>query len=155
MSNYVENRMLGIAAPLVDSKKGDFVNRSKCAGELAKNRLKEFATDAVIIGGTTAGAAYVAKSPTAARALQKVLSPIAKAVKQFYGPAFKKIASSKIVQNFKKLPSLNKGAVVVVAGLGLAALSAVGAKHIYKAGQIDQKYTDMAQMRKHQEEVLA
>ena len=35
----------------------------------------------------------------------------------------------------------------------MAALSFIGCKHIYKSGQIDQKYTDKAKIEKHQKQI--
>ena len=46
--------------------------------------------------------------------------------------------------------------VGIVLGLPVLALgSFIGGIHIYKMGQIDQKYTDKAKLKEHQNDVLA
>ena len=51
--------------------------------------------------------------------------------------------------SLKKLTLVRKGALGTVIGLGALALGYVTNKHFYKAGQIDQKYTDKAAIEKH------
>ena len=50
--------------------------------------------------------------------------------------------------SLKKLTLVRKGALGTVIGLGALALGYVTNKHFYKAGQIDQKYTDKAAIEK-------
>lgn len=53
---------------------------------------------------------------------------------------------SKLGNTIKNMPTKYKAMALVVAA-GLAALTYIGHKHIYKAGQIDQKYTDKAKLK--------
>lgn len=44
----------------------------------------------------------------------------------------------------------------MVIGLPLLAISSyISGRHLYKMGQIDQKYTDQAKLKEHQQDVLA
>lgn len=150
MANYLQTRTLGALSPMVDKNKGDFSNRTNCAGAHLKNNVQTLAQDAVVIGGTAVGIRAAAKQTKFAQMMNK----FGKNVVEFYKPMFDSLKSNKLLQKFKKLPAANKGAVGTVAALGLAALSFIGCKHIYKSGQIDQKYTDKAKIEKHQKEVL-
>ena len=160
MSNYIQTRMLGIAAPMVDSKKGDTSNRVKCAGAQLANNVRYTAETALIVGGTAVGIKAAAKNQKFVNKMDKVLtkafnSKIGKAMTEPFKDAATIIKNSKAFAKFKNLPAKNKGAIALIAGLGLAALSFVGCKQIYKSGQIDQKYTDKAALEKHnQSEVL-
>lgn len=53
-------------------------------------------------------------------------------------------------EKFSKLPKTNKYIAAAVAALGVLGLGYVSANHNYKAGQIDQKYTDEARLEERQ-----
>lgn len=56
-------------------------------------------------------------------------------------------------EKFSKLPKSNKYIAAAVAALGVLGLGYVTTKHSYKAGQIDQKYTDEARIEERQREI--
>lgn len=60
---------------------------------------------------------------------------------------------SKIGNKIKNMPTRYKAIALVVAA-GLGALSYIGQKHLYQAGQIDQKYTDKAKLKAKTNEAL-
>lgn len=156
MANYLQTRTLGALSPMVDKNKGDFSNRTNCAGAHIKNNVQTLAQDAVVIGGTAVGIRAAAKQSKFANIIGNFGKTVAKGYRTWLeniGLANNK-GIQKLIQKFKNLPAANKGAVGTVAALGLAALSFIGCKHIYKSGQIDQKYTDKAKIEKHQQDVL-
>ena len=67
------------------------------------------------------------------------------------GGKIKNLISSAI-KKFNKLPKTNRYLAVGVAALGALGLGYVTTKHSYKAGQIDQKYTDEARIEERQRE---
>ena len=132
MSNYAGYNVSPTLYPFVAQDKGDISNRAKCAGAQLVNNLKGSAQVAVVAGVST-GAGYLAcKNPT-------VTSKIADGITK----VLQKLPNSKIVQ---KLASASPKAKVlgVIAGAATMALSCIVGKTIFKAGQIDQKYTDKA-----------
>lgn len=111
----------------VDSTKGSMTNRAQCAKEHFKNNLDRD-LKASLIG---VGAGVVAIKPSIATKLGKGISKLAKAS-----------GLGKIAAKIAKNPKAYGVAGLAVAG-GLALLKLVQ-DHAYKAGQIDQKYTDSA-----------
>lgn len=125
-----------IAAP----NKGDFSNRMQCAGAQMKESLKTgLAAGAVGIGGA-AVVKHVAKNP---RRMVKVAQLFDKVVEKFLPHA-----------NLKKIGKKSKVAMAI--GVPLAVLTlAISGNHCFRAGQIDQKYTDKAKIEEHQKDILA
>lgn len=159
MSGYVSNYMLGAPISSVVSKdKGDFSNRMNCAGAQIKNNVSTLAQDVVVIGGAAAGTAVATKN---AKLTTKIAKGFDKIVKRL-AHGCNRFKFSKNVTNIntgwvrKNLARLSPKAKVAIA-FALPALAAVGfitQKHIYKMGQIDQKYTDKAALEKHQKEII-
>ena len=117
---------------LVASDKGDISNRLKCAGAQFVNNAKGVAGLALVGAGTTAAAYGIDKSSKIAGAIAKGIEII-----------LKKFPSNRVVNKLLSASPKMKafGLVASVAG---AVLAYIGAKTIFKAGQIDQKYTDRA-----------
>ncbi len=117
---------------MVDPTKGSLTNRSQCAKEHFKNNL---ALDAkMALAG--AGGAYVAlKKPSVAVNLAKVVG-------EFGAKIVKSLGGKNLAKNILKNPS-KYGAYGLAAAGALWVLNTIS-KHVYKAGQIDQKYTDAA-----------
>lgn len=158
MTNYITQQALGThISPFVSKDKGDIQNRISCSVAQTKNNLKTAAQDVVVIGGTVAGMAAVAKSKSAQNVIAKGVGVAAKAFKPVvkmlkttkFGNAMKDIATK-----IKGLSPRAKGAAAVVGLLGACILGHINRNNAYKAGQIDQKYTDRAALRKHQDAVL-
>ncbi len=111
----------------VDGTKGSMTNRTQCAKEHLKNNLK-LNLQASALGIT--GAA-VALKPSIAAKLAKGVGKMAGAV------GLNKMAAA-IAKNPKKY------GLIGLATAGVMALTSIVQSHAYKAGQIDQKYTDAA-----------
>ena len=133
--------------PLVSRDKGDITNRMKCSYEQGKNKAIYVAKAAAMAAGSGAAAYGVLKYPV----LTKACATAADKVLQFGGKLIKSVVGNnnkiyaKAAELVKKLPTKAK-AVGWIALPALMAISYLGNKMIYKAGQIDQKYTDKAQM---------
>ncbi len=112
---------------MVDKSKGSFTNRAQCAKEHFKNNLAMNTKVAVLAGGSIAAAAIKPNLVTkAATGLGNLLSKV---------PLLKDV-----IKNPTKT-----GKIGLAATLGLALVHVIQ-KHTYKAGQIDQKYTDAAKI---------
>ena len=117
---------------MIDPTKGSFTNRSECAKEHFKNNLA-LNTKMALAG---AGGAYVAiKKPSFAVKVAKLVGEGAASI-------ISKIGGKGVAQKIMKNPTKFGAYGLVVAG-ALWALNTIS-KHVYKAGQIDQKYTDTA-----------
>lgn len=130
-----------VISSMVTSDKGDFSNRTKCAGAQLKNSLTAGLTSVAVGVAAGTGIRYAAKNP---RRLVKIAQ------------AFDKIAKKILPKdvNLKKIG--NKSKVAMAIGLPLMAISSfISSRYLYKMGQIDQKYTDKAKVEKHQKDVLA
>lgn len=142
MTSYITQMTLGpVGASMVGRDKGDFSNRTKCAGAQVKNAV----TTSLLAGGASAacvaGGLYLAKNP---RKLVKIA--------QFFDKVAGKILPKSV--NLKAISKMSK--VGIVLGLPVLALgSFIGGRHTYKMGQIDQKYTDRATLKEHQNDILA
>ena len=111
----------------VDGTKGSMTNRTQCAKEHFKNNLKyNLQASALGIAG-----GVVAFKPSIATKLATGVSKLAGAV------GLNKMAAA-IAKNPKKY------GIVGLATAGVIALTSLVQSHAYKAGQIDQKYTDAA-----------
>lgn len=142
MTSFTTQAIAGpVISSMVTSDKGDFSNRTKCAGAQLKNNLTTGLTSVAV--GVTAGTGirYAAKSP---RRLVKIAQ------------AFDKIAKKILPKNANLKKLNNRSKVALAIGLPLMAISSfISGRHLYKMGQIDQKYTDKAKVEKHQKDILA
>lgn len=111
----------------VDPTKGSMTNRAECAKEHFKNNLSTN-LKAGLIG---VGAGVVVVKPSIATKLGTGISKLAKAT-----------GLGKFAAKVAKNPKAFGVAGLAIAG-GMALLKLVQ-DHAYKAGQIDQKYTDSA-----------
>ena len=136
---------------LLDKSKGDFGNRFECYRKQYGNALKGSIGDTLIIGGTVAAGAAVAKNA-------KVTNTIANVIKKGAVGAIKGLQKCKlsekivtpITNGLKKIvTSKNKTvALVAVAALGLSSLINNAKLTTYKAGKIDERYDNRAKMQK-------
>jgi hypothetical protein len=163
MTSYVKQAMLGpVMSPMVSKDKGDVSNRINCAGSQLANYTKTLAEDAVVIGGVAVGAKAIKKGGKFAMAMEKVTNAITKACEKTFGNKFilhGKNGNVKIrtnpswIRKLKAMPASKKGIGLLV-GLGALAVSYIGSKHLYRMGQIDQKYSDKATLRNQVENKL-
>ncbi len=141
----------GYSYALVDKSKGDFGNRWECSKKQYVNALKGSARDTVIIGGTVAAGAAVAKNAKATNTIAGFVKKGAKIVtedlKNIKLP--EKIATP-IANGMKKvLNTKNKTlALATVAFLGISYLISSGRRTSFEAGKIDEKYDNRAKMQK-------
>ncbi len=122
-------------AAMVDGTKGSLTNRAECAKEHFKNNLRANLTYGAI--GGIAGAAIAMPSTT-----NKVATKVGNVFGKVLGKMGSKIANSKTAQAIIKNPA--KAGKLAFLAVGLGYLYSTMQKHAYKAGQIDQKYTDAA-----------
>ncbi len=132
MSNYLGYSVAPAIYPLVAENKGDITNRVNCAGAQFTNNLK---------GGLTVAAAYGAGAGAGYLALKNpgVTSKIAQGITK----VLKKLPDCKFVQTLVKASPKVK-VLGAIAGVTTMVVSYIAGKTIFKAGQIDQKYTDKA-----------
>ena len=166
MTNYITQAACGpVIGSVVSSDKGDIANRTKCAGAQLKNNVATLAQDVVVIGGAAGAGALINKnaklSAKVTKFFDKVVNKLMPGRKRDItlfgtgGKPFKtfEIRQSKLAQ--KLLNMVPKGKIALAVALpALMAVSFISGKHLYKMGQIDQKYTDKAELRKHQDEVI-
>lgn len=168
MTSFAVQSTLGAAAPLVSKDKGSMGNRMDCAGAQIKNNLSTAVQTGLVTGAAVGTIKYSDKMP---KALNKVAKFFDTAVKKFAEANYmytEKIVRNapgrvngkfvsrggKIVKEFSpSIQKLLKASSKTKFGLAVAAitlpiLTFIGAKGIYKMGQIDQKYTDKAQVQK-------
>lgn len=136
MTSYLTNAVAGpVIGSMVSKDKGDFSNRTRCAGRQLANNASTMAQVAVVGGGAFAAGKLITKSAKATAAGVKVFDKLISVLPK----------NANFVQKLMKLP----GAAKVAALVALPALLLVGYirdKHIYKMGQIDQNYTDKAKI---------
>ena len=151
MTNYVTSAVAGpVYGPMLSKDKGDFSNRVQCTGAQIGNTIQTAAQDAVVIGGMVAGGKAIQKSKGFTNALDKMFNT---ALKPFKNNPRMRVAvnefKAKVLPKLKSLSAPQLRAAAVVGGLGALALGYIHNKHIYKMGQIDQKYTDKAKIENH------
>lgn len=175
MTNFAVQTTLGAAAPLVSKNKGSIGNRMDCAGEHIKNTATATVQSAAVglatYGATRAVAnnmsGFSGLTKTLAKGFDAAMDVIGKIIKKpdlaakvttkiqhflsEYAPKAKSLNASQkpIGQAFKtvsKAPGVK--ALAVIASIALPVLAYIQHNHSYKAGQIDQKYTDKAQLQK-------
>lgn len=143
MTSFMTQCVCGgpVIGSMVGADKGDFSNRSKCAGAQLKNSLTTGLASAAVGVAAGSGILYARKNP---RRLVKIAQ------------AFDKVAK-KILPKGVDLKALSKNSkVAMVIGLPLMAITSfLASRHIYKMGQIDQKYTDKAKLKEHDNDLLA
>ncbi len=112
MTSFMAQSIGGpVIGSMVGTDKGDFSNRTKCAGP---------------------------------RRLVKIAQ------------TFDKVAKKILPKNVNLKNISKKSKIAMVIGLPLLAISSyISGRHLYKMGQIDQKYTDQAKLKEHQQDVLA
>ncbi len=151
MTNYFTSAVAGpVYGSMLSKDKGDFSNRAQCAGAQIGNTVKTAAQDAVVIGGMVAGGKAIQKSKGFTNGINKMLTSVLKPFKNnsklnIVVTEFK----TKVAPKLKSLSAPQLRAAAVIGGLGALALGYIHNKHIYKMGQIDQKYTDKAKIENH------
>ena len=135
MTNFSTNAVAGpVIGSLVSKDKGDFSNRTKCAGSQLKNNVVTMLQLGAVGGAAVGTTKVISKSSKATLAVGK-----------FFDKIVSKLPNCKFTDKLMKLPGKAKIAALVA----LPALLLVGYirdKYIYKMGQIDQKYTDKVQI---------
>ena len=173
MTNFAVQTTLGAAAPLVSKNKGSLGNRMDCAGEHIKNTATATVQSAAV-GVVACGAARAVANNMSglygagpAYWITKNLSKGFDAAMNVVGKIIKKpdfaAKTTAGIEGFlaKFAPTSTNGAAVktiskapgvkalaVIASIALPVLAYIKHNHSYKAGQIDQKYTDKAQLQK-------
>lgn len=113
------------AYTMVDKSKGSFTNRAQCAKEHLVNNVGTTFKASALLAGTGGAIALAPKMATKVAAKTGSL-----------------LAKLPFLKNVIKNPTrAGKIGILTAVGLGLYNILAKG---IYKAGQIDQKYTDAA-----------
>ena len=117
---------------MVDPSKGSLTNRAECAKEHFKNNLS---TNLQLGLAGAAGGLAIAKKP---KFLVKIATKIGEVASKLVGKLGAKGMAAKIMKNPTKF-----GKYGMIAAAALWVLNKIE-KHAFKAGQIDQKYTDAA-----------
>lgn len=167
MTNFAVQSTLGAAAPLVSKEKGSFGNRMDCAGAHIKNNAVS-TLEAAAVGGTAYGAARIVAADkygfnVLTKGLNKAVNNILKligkitknpdfaekTIKEFEDIARKSQMpkGGKIAKSFGTMSARFK-ALGLIAAIALPTIGYIAHNHSYKAGQIDQKYTDKAKFQK-------
>lgn len=158
MTNYSTQCVLGpVVSPFVARDKGDFSNRAKCAGSQVKNNAVVFG-ESILVGGGAIGAAKMAtKSPKFGNGLVKVFDKMVKVINPIkkrnitavgkHGTVWKtfEISRGKLGEKLLNISAKNKKLAMILLPATLL-LSYIGCKGVYKMGQTDQKYTDLAKI---------
>lgn len=122
------------AYTMVDKSKGSMTNRYECAKEHFKNNFSANLKGLGLGVATGAGIVVAKKQP-------KVYLSLAKKLGELLGK------SKTITKHLPDVMKRGKVGLAVAAGVALlTAATHITAKHSYKAGQIDQKYTDAAKI---------
>ena len=142
MTSFTTQTIAGpVISSMVTSDKGDFSNRTKCAGAQLKNNLTTGLTSGAVGVAAGTGILYASKNP---RRLVKIAQ------------AFDKIAKKILPKNVNLKKLNNRSKVAMAIGLPLMVISSfISGRHLYKMGQIDQKYSDQAKLKEHQNNILA
>jgi len=148
MTNFSTQLVAGPVIGSMVSGKGDVSNRTKCAGAQLKNNaatLLQFAS----VTGAGAGTVALARSYK----FRGVAKPFVKVFDKIISKFPKEGSMARIAEKLTHLPGWAKTAALVAIPV-LAAVGYIRDKHIYKMGQIDQKYTDKAEIESKQKEYL-
>ena len=141
-ASYLALRPTGSA--LLGKDKGDISNRLKCAGEQTVNTAKAVAKGGTILGATTLAGYGFYKSAKAASFAAKIFNKIGKSAYNLLGMNNIKFLE-KAAKTINKLPPTAK-AIGLVTLPALIAILHINNKMLCQAGQIDQKYSDKANM---------
>lgn len=136
------------AYALTDNTKGSIGNRIDCGKEQIANTAKASIKGTGVALGLGAATGLAATSKHANKFVQVALDKIKQTdTYKTFAPQAKELVK-KGIDAFKKLPGSTKA--IALAGGGLALLSSyiIDKQHSFKAGQIDQKYTDKAELQK-------
>lgn len=133
-------------AILKDKNKGTLGNRMDCMTEQTKNTLSTALKGTASAVGIGAATGLAANSKSINKLVEKGVNALKNTqVFKKYAPDITNLAKEG-VEAFKKLPGTTK--IIAGIGVGLAALTGyvLDKSHSFRAGQIDQKYTDKAQL---------
>lgn len=168
MTNFAVQSTVGpVISSLASKDKGSMGNKVDCAGAQLKNNAVTGLQAGAVTAGAAGGVYGVAKNAKLARGAAKVFDSIMNGFGKLIGEKDFAQKINKKVQNnlaknlvkdnanfgpemLKKVTDAirkSKGALLVAAAT-LPILSYISHKHSYKMGQIDQKYTDKAQLQK-------
>ena len=174
MTNFAVQATLGAAAPLVSKEKGTMGNRMDCAGEQIKNSVKTGLQGSAVAAGAIGTTYGIVHNKTMANAAAKVFDKTLNGIGKLFGKKdLAQIVDNKLLKTVSKYltkdnAKLNtKGfyktmafdpktlskiktakGIALVSAIALPVLGYIRDKHIYKMGQIDQKYTDKASLQK-------
>lgn len=158
-----------VLTSVCSKEKGSAKNRTKCAGSHIKNSVITNLETTALTGAAVGTGYYLTKTPTAMNAVgnninkgvswvtnklglktyEWVKGPASRAANGRFKPGVKTLVT-KDLPFVKKIlnASAKTKAFAAIAALALPVLAYITHKHAYKAGQIDQKYTDKAVMQK-------
>lgn len=142
MTSFLTQNIGGpVIGSMVSADKGDISNRVNCAGSQLKNNVSTLIQDTVVIGGAAGAAKVVSKSPRRIVQAAQYFDKAVKTIGKHFGsnPLFEKLLS---------MSKKSKAAALIGVPAGLLLNFIIG-KHIYKMGQIDQRYTDKAKLEAH------
>lgn len=129
---------------LASKDKGSFGNKINCVGEQTKNCISTAAKGALV--GTAIGVGTQAAMNS--KTINKIADKGVQALKN--NKTIQNIAEIGAevlkggVEAFKKLPASTKLIGAVGVGISLIATHVLNQQHAFRAGQIDQEYTDKA-----------
>lgn len=129
-----------VTTAVFDKHKGMVNNRMSCAGEQIKNKVSGVA-QSTALAGSVAGLTYAAhKSDFAAKTVMKGLKLVQGLMNKNKYTGKVASAITKALSGFSRTTKI--GAALTLAALPI--LYVIGQKHTFRAGQIDQEYTDRA-----------
>ena len=163
MTNFAIQSTVGpVISSLASKDKGTMGNKVDCAGAQLKNNVVTGLQAGAVAAGAAGGVYGVAKNAKLARGAAKVFDSIMNGFGKLIGEKdfaqkINNLAKNLVKDNANFGPEMlkkvtdairkSKGALLVAAAT-LPILSYISHKHSYKMGQIDQKYTDKAQLQK-------
>lgn len=153
-----------VVAPLVSKDKGDVSNRVRCSGAQLFNNASTAGQLALVGGGTYALGKTIVKHPDS-----KVVKVIGNAYAKFINAIANSKIGAKFVESVKKvylklpqildkcnkLPMKARGAIAALVLSAMLVTGFIAKNHVYKTGQIDQKYTDQAKLEENKKNILA
>ena len=136
------------AQALTDKTKGSIGNRIDCAKEQTINTVKTNAKGVAVALGLGTATGLASTSNHANKFVQVALDKLKQTdTYKTFAPKAKEFVT-KGADAFKKLPGSTKAIALVGGGLALLSSYIIDKQHSFKAGQIDQKYTDKAELQK-------
>ncbi len=144
MTSFAVHTTMGTLSPIVSRDKGSMGNRLDCAAEQFVNNSTNLLKAGAVAGGA-AGVTYAAAKSG------KFANVVINGLKQVRTLMQKNKHTAKIANHITKalshLPKAGKIGVIAAA-LAIPVVNYLGHKNSYEAGQIDQKYTDRANLQK-------